>query len=88
MARSYKLKMKNIGKPDAGKPPVRFDEEGLEVPALYSTLAFSITRGKNKKSPPGAGEATFNPITFFGDYGHGRVMTLTKAEAMRGYLAG
>ena len=30
------LKEKNVGKPDEGKPHVRFDEEGLETPALYS----------------------------------------------------
>ena len=47
MARSYKLKMKNIGKPDAGKPPVRFDEEGLEVPALYSTLVGTFIKRDN-----------------------------------------
>ncbi|GBG08857.1 hypothetical protein PAT3040_03462 [Paenibacillus agaridevorans] len=27
-------KVKNVGKPYAGKPHVRFDEEGLAVPAL------------------------------------------------------
>ncbi|OUS75228.1 hypothetical protein B1748_19030 [Paenibacillus sp. MY03] len=32
-------KVKNVGKPYAGKPHVRFDEEGLVVPALYSTRA-------------------------------------------------
>ncbi|MDF2927599.1 MAG: hypothetical protein K0R57_6513, partial [Paenibacillaceae bacterium] len=31
-------KVKNVGKPYAGKPHVRFDEEGLVSPALYSTL--------------------------------------------------
>ena len=30
-------KVKNIGKPYEGKPHVRFDEEGLGLPALYST---------------------------------------------------
>ncbi|MDF2924511.1 MAG: hypothetical protein K0R57_3425, partial [Paenibacillaceae bacterium] len=30
-------KVKNVGKPYAGKPHVRFDEEGLVSPALYST---------------------------------------------------
>ncbi len=30
-------KVKNVGKPYAGKPHVRFDEEGLVNPALYST---------------------------------------------------
>jgi hypothetical protein len=31
--------MKNIGKPDEGKPHVRFDEEGQEFcPLLYSYL--------------------------------------------------
>jgi hypothetical protein len=39
--------MKNIGKPDAGKPPVRFDVEGLEVPALYSTLVCEFIRRDN-----------------------------------------
>ncbi len=29
--------MKNVGKPYAGKLHVRFDEEGLGSPALYST---------------------------------------------------
>jgi len=29
--------VKNVGKPYAGKPHVRFDEEGLGSPALYST---------------------------------------------------
>jgi hypothetical protein len=30
-------KVKNVGKPYAGEPHVRFDEEGLANPALYST---------------------------------------------------
>jgi hypothetical protein len=30
--------VKNVGKPYAGKPHVRFDEEGLAVPALYFTI--------------------------------------------------
>ncbi|PRX58830.1 hypothetical protein B0G52_1331, partial [Cohnella sp. SGD-V74] len=30
-------KVKNVGKPYAGKPHVRFDEEGLVYPVLYST---------------------------------------------------
>jgi len=30
-------KVKNVGKPDKGKPHVRFDEEGLATPAFYST---------------------------------------------------
>lgn len=29
--------VKNVGKPYAGKPHVRFDEKGLVAPALYST---------------------------------------------------
>jgi len=29
--------MTNIGKPYEGKPHVRFDEEGLAIPVLYST---------------------------------------------------
>ena len=29
--------MTNIGKPYEGKPHVRFDEEGLVYPALYSS---------------------------------------------------
>jgi len=33
--------MTNIGKPYEGKPHVRFDEEGLESPALYSSLSVS-----------------------------------------------
>ncbi|WP_223837220.1 hypothetical protein, partial [Paenibacillus oceani] len=35
---------KNIGKPYAGKPHVRFDEEGLVIPALYSTIFTIIVR--------------------------------------------
>jgi len=31
--------MKNIGKPCTGKPYARFDEGGLALPALYSTLS-------------------------------------------------
>jgi hypothetical protein len=30
------LKEKNIGKPYAGKPHVRFDEGAVETPLLYS----------------------------------------------------
>ncbi|MCC2686978.1 MAG: hypothetical protein K0R75_3877, partial [Paenibacillaceae bacterium] len=30
-------KVKNVGKPYAGKPHVRFDEKGLASPVLYST---------------------------------------------------
>ncbi|WP_223830086.1 hypothetical protein, partial [Paenibacillus arenilitoris] len=32
----------SIGKPYAGKPHVRFDEEGLVTPALYSTSSFLL----------------------------------------------
>ncbi len=32
--------MKNVGKPYAGKPHVRFDEKGLADPALYSTCIY------------------------------------------------
>lgn len=37
MAKYVLRKVKNVGKPYAGKPHVRFDEEGLVSPALYST---------------------------------------------------
>jgi hypothetical protein len=37
MANYVLLTVKNVGKPYAGKPHVRFDEEGLADPALYST---------------------------------------------------
>ena len=39
--------VKNVGKPYAGKPHVRFDEEGLGSPALYSTECGNI---KNRLS--------------------------------------
>lgn len=37
MAKYVLREVKNVGKPYAGKPHVRFDEKGLEPPALYST---------------------------------------------------
>jgi hypothetical protein len=37
MAKYVLRKVKNVGKPYAGKPHVRFDEKGLASPALYST---------------------------------------------------
>lgn len=37
MAKYVLLKVKNVGKPYEGKPHVRFDEEGLANPVLYST---------------------------------------------------
>jgi hypothetical protein len=34
---AIRYKVKNIGKPYAGKPHVRFDERGLGKPVPYST---------------------------------------------------
>ncbi|WP_223829453.1 hypothetical protein, partial [Paenibacillus arenilitoris] len=39
---------KSIGKPYAGKPHVRFDEEGLVTPALYSTKV-GISRSAERR---------------------------------------
>ncbi|MBD2845610.1 hypothetical protein IDH44_10455 [Paenibacillus sp. IB182496] len=41
MAKYVLRKVKNVGKPYAGKPHVRFDEEGLVLPVLYSTELFA-----------------------------------------------
>jgi len=51
--------MKNIGKPCTGKPYARFDEGGLVMPALYSTL-----NSRNLGNRPGMGIAA--AITYGG----------------------
>lgn len=42
MAKYVLRRVKNVGKPYAGKPHVRFDEEGLAKPVLHSTICSKV----------------------------------------------
>jgi hypothetical protein len=44
-------KVKNVGKPYAGEPHVRFDEEGLATPVLYFTTKNDRSTTKYSRPP-------------------------------------